>query len=284
MKSLANKLIVYDSNCKVCTSLRDVVLQVTSIPETKVVAYGSMPPNLSDHVEAARIRNGMALIDTKGGETIYGSEGVAYIFSSQYRLVDFLLRSRLFLWLFTFLYRTLAYNRYIIAAPKSRFLCDCFPDKVVRYRIAYILIALFIAIALTALFGISLRDFFPGMTRSEAAMQMLLMAGTGWVAQIFAAKIFMEDKTLDYVGHLCSIMIVGLLILVPWMVFHAFTGIAAVYVPAFSVAISSATMLYLHIGRVRHLGLSQMWTVSWFLFLQLGAAGWIYLYHINKLS
>ena len=81
MKSLANKLIVYDSNCKVCSSLRDVVLRATPIPETKVVAYGSLPPNLSDQVEAARFRNGMALIDTKGGETIYGSEGVAYIFS-----------------------------------------------------------------------------------------------------------------------------------------------------------------------------------------------------------
>src|SRR5690606_32427415 len=118
----------------------------------------------------------------------------------------------------------------------------CFPDKVVRYRIAYILIAMSIAIALTALFGISLRDFFPGMTRSEAAMQMLLMAGTGWAAQFFAAKLFLRDKALDYVGHLCSIMIVGLLILVPWMLFHAFTSISAAYVPALNVAISSATM------------------------------------------
>src|SRR5690606_17646549 len=117
IKSLAYTRIVYDSNCKVCTSLRDVVLQVTSIPESKVVAYGWLPPSQSNQVDAARFRNGMALIDTKGGETIYGSEGVAFIFSSQYRLVAFLLSSRLFLWLSTFLYRTLAYNRSSIAAP-----------------------------------------------------------------------------------------------------------------------------------------------------------------------
>lgn len=281
MKSLAHKLIIYDSNCKVCSSLRDVVLRLTPIPAAKVVAYKSLPPGLNERVDPAKFRNGMALIDTATGETIYGSHGVAYIFSSQYSLVAFLLRYKLFFQLFTFLYSTLAYNRYIIAAPKSKFLCDCFPDKVVRYRIAYIFITLLTAIVLTALFGISLRNFFPGMTRFDAAVQMLLMAGTGWVVQLLVAKIFPGNKALDYAGHLCSIMIAGLLILVPWMVFQAFTGNTSVYIPVLSVTVSSATMLYLHIRRARHLGLSQLWTVSWFLLLQTGAAGWIFFFHIN---
>lgn len=281
MKSLNHKLIVYDSNCKVCSSLREVVLRMTPISKEKVVAYRSLSSDMSNRVDPVKFRNGMALIDTTGGATIYGPEGVAYIFSSQYKIVDFLLSFQPVFKLFTFLYKTLAYNRYIIATPKSNFLCDCFPDKVVGYRVAFITIAVLVATILTALFGNSLRGLFPGMTGSNAAMQMLLMAGTGWVVLLLFAVAFLGNKALDYVGHLSSIMIAGLLILVPWIMLHAITGVSAVYIPALSVVLSSATMLYLHINRVRHLDISQAWTVSWFILLQTGAAGWIFFFHIN---
>lgn len=281
MKSLKNKLIIYDSNCKVCSSLRDVVLRLTPIPGEQVIAYKSLSPELSARVDPGRFKNGMALVDTAGGTTIYGEKGVAHIFSSQYRLVGFLLKFKAVFMLFSFLYKTLAYNRYIIAAPKSRFLCDCFPDRVVQYRIWYILITLLVSIALTALFGISLRGFFPNLTAPHAALQMLLIAGTGWVAQMLLATTILRDKALDYTGHLGSIMVAGLLILVPWMLFQAVTGALNPYLPAVSVVISSACMLYLHFHRVRHLGLSQGWTISWFLLLQAGAIGWIVFFHIN---
>ena len=155
MKSLEHKLIIYDSNCKVCSSLRDVVLKLTSIPDTKVMAFRDLTPNLSQHVDPNRFRNGMAVMDLTGEKTIYGPEGVAHIFSSQYRLVDFLLRFKPFFSLFAFFYKVLAYNRYIIASPKSKFICDCLPDRVVNFRLSYIIIALTISITLTGLFGIS---------------------------------------------------------------------------------------------------------------------------------
>jgi hypothetical protein len=151
----------------------------------------------------------------------------------------------------------------------------------VKYRISYIVITLLISIFLTAIFGISLRKLFTGIAASEAAMQMLLMAGTGWVLQIGLAIIVLRDRSLDYIGHLGSIMVVGLLILVPSMLFYAITGILTPYVPALSVIASSAYMLYLHIARIRYLELSQRWTVSWFLFLQSTALFWIYLFHLR---
>lgn len=282
MKSLDKKLIIYDSNCKVCSSLREVVLRLTPIPGEQVIAYRSLSPALSCRVDPGRFRNGMALVDTAGGKTIYGEEGVAYIFSSQYKLVDFLLNFKAVFVLFSFMYKTLAYNRYIIAAPKSRFLCDCFPDRVVQYRIWYIVISVIVSIMLTAMFGISLRAFFSNLTAPQAVLQMLLIAGTGWVGQLLLAAIFLRDKVLDYTGHLGSIMVAGLLILVPWMLFYAVTGVLNPYLPAVSVFISSACMLYLHFHRVRHLGLSQVWTMSWFLLLQSGAVDWIVFFHINQ--
>jgi predicted DCC family thiol-disulfide oxidoreductase YuxK len=281
MKSLNSKLIVYDSNCKVCSSLRDVVLKLTSIPEVKIKAYKDLAPELSAHVDPEKFKNVMALIDTSDGKTIYGAEGVAYIFSSQYKVIDFSLRFKPIFKLFNFLYKISAYNRYIIATPKSKFKCDCFPDRVVKYRISYIVMTLLISVFLTGMFGISFRNFFDGMSTLEASKQMLLMAGTGWVLQILLAITILKDKALDYIGHLGSIMVAGLLILVPWMLFYAVSGILDPYLPALSVIISSACMLYLHINRVRYLELSQGWTVSWFLLLQSTALFWIYFFHIK---
>jgi hypothetical protein len=281
MKTLENKLIIYDSNCKVCSSMRDVILRVTPIKENKIKAFKDLSSDLSPKVDPEKFRNEMALIDTAGAKTIYGAEGVAYIFSSQYKVVDFLLKFKPLFLLFEFLYKVQAYNRYIIATPKSNFHCDCFPEKVLPYRLAYIVLTVASAVFLTILFGVSLRKHFDTMSAQEAGMQMLLMAGTGWVLQIIAATIFLKDKALDYVGHLGSIMVVGLLILVPGILFYFFTGILSIYIPIVSVLISSLTMLYLHIHRTRHLEVSQWWTFSWFFFLQSTAFGWVYYFHLK---
>lgn len=280
MKSLRTKLIIYDSNCKVCSSLRDLILRLTPIPEAKVKAYRELPPDLSARVNPDRFRNVMALIDTGEAETLYGAEGIAYIFSTQYRLLDWLFRFKPFFSLFNFVYKTQAYNRYIIATPKSQFKCDCFPDRVVRYRLSYIFLTWLVAILLTSAFGISLRHFFNDVSPAEAAFHMLLIAGSGWVVQMVAAVFMLGRKALDYVGHLGSIMVVGLLILVPWMLFYAATGVLIPWLPAVSVTMSSAVMLYLHVHRVRYLELSQRWTVSWFLALQAGALFWIYVFYL----
>lgn len=282
MKSLNNKLIVYDSNCKVCSSLKAVVLKFTSIPEAKIIAYKDVSPDLSHNVDADKFKNVMALIDTSGGDTIYGAEGVAYIFSSQYKVVDLLLRFGPIFRLFDFFYKTQAYNRYIIATPKSKFKCDCFPDRIVKYSVSYIVMTLLISIFLTAMFGISLRHFFTGISPSDAAGQMLLIAGTGWLVQIVLALAMMKEKALDYIGHLGSIMVTGLLILTPWMLFYFTSATLIPYIPAVSVLMSSAYMLYLHIQRIRYLELAQTWTISWFLLLQSAALFWIFLFHLKN--
>lgn len=282
MKSLENKLIIYDSNCKVCTSFRDAILKVTSIPESAVVAYKDLPEHINQHVDADRFKNEMALVDPVNGKTIYGAEGVAYIFSTQSNLINFLFQFKPVMQLFNFFYKVQANNRYILATPKSKFKCDCLPDRVVKYRVSYILMTVTLSILLTMLFGISLASLFSDLTTANAAIQMLLMAGTGWVLQIMLAIAILKEKALDYIGHLGSIMVVGLLILIPSMIVSSL-GIQTIWIPALSVAFSSGYMLYLHICRTKYMELSQRWTVSWFLLLQTTALFWIYIFHLNNI-
>lgn len=261
--------------------MKEVILALTSIPGEKIIAYKNLTHELSGKVDPSKFKNEMALIDLNNHPTLYGAEGVSYIFSSQYKPIDILLRRKLLFQVFKFIYRLQAYNRYIIATPKSNFQCDCFPDKMVSFRLSYIALTIGISVLLTVLFGISLKDFFYGMDLRTAGLQMLLMAGTGWILQIGAAWLLLKDKALDYIGHLGSIMVAGLLVIVPWMLFKWLTGIDLSYFPAGSVVVSSFTMLQMHIHRVKYLALSQAWTLSWFLFLQLGAVGWIYFFHFK---
>ncbi|HXA01328.1 MAG TPA: hypothetical protein VNW99_05025, partial [Cytophagaceae bacterium] len=208
MSNLDNKLIIYDSNCKVCSFMKDLLLAVTSIPDNKIVAFNKLDAALKTKLDAERFRNEMALIDTGNEPTLYGPYGVAYIFGSKSQIINALLSVKPLFSIFYFLYRVLAYNRYIVAVPKNYFQCDCYPDNIAKYRISYVIITIFTSVVLTFLFGISLKDFFPGMSYEKAAIEMLLIAGSGWVLQIILSLVLLKNNALEYIGHLGSIMVV----------------------------------------------------------------------------
>ncbi|WP_114783560.1 DCC1-like thiol-disulfide oxidoreductase family protein [Botryobacter ruber] len=278
---MENKLIIYDGNCKVCVGLRDLMLVLGLVEQQECLAYQQLKPGLKAHVNPDRFRNEMALIDTGGGETLYGAEGVSFIFSEKLKLLKPLFRFKLFFRLFRFLYKTLAYNRYAIATPKAPAIaCDCYPEAATKYRFAYIALAIAFSVLLTALFGISVHEVLQAGPFA-AAVQMLLMAGTGWVIQLMAAALLLErQQALEYAGHLGTIMVAGLLVLVPAMSFYFIGGILFYPLPVLSVLCSSGLMLYLHHHRVQYLGLSQRWTVQWFFLLQVTALLWLLYFHL----
>jgi hypothetical protein len=280
-ESLDNKLIIYDSNCKMCTAMKNTLVIIAPYISKQVVAFRDLNLDYSVKVDPERFRNEMALIDKGQAETRYGADGIGFIFGTKSGLFRWLFSQSWFKSLFTFLYKTLASNRYIIALPKSNFQCDCHPVNVFKYRLAYIIITILISVLLTALFGISLKSFFPFMTYGKAALEMLLIAGSGWVLQIGFASLILKKNALDYIGHLGSIMVVGLSILIPSIFALVAFQINLFWIPAVSVLISSATMFYLHIHRVKALNLSTFWNFSWFIFLQSTALFWIYQFHLN---
>jgi hypothetical protein len=278
---MKNKLIIYDGNCKVCVGLRDLMLALGLVAPQECVAYRSLAPQLQQQVSPERFRNEMALIDTSGGATLYGAEGVSFVFADKIKLLQHLFRFRPFFLLFRLLYQTLAFNRYVVATPKTPAItCDCYPERATRYRLAYIFIAFLLSVFLTALFGVSVHQAL-GAGAAGGAAELLLMAGTGWgVQMIIAALSLPRQQLLDYVGHLGTIMVVGLLVLVPSMAFYFVTGLLFWPLPALSVLCSSGLMLYLHYHRAKYLGLSQRWTAQWFLLLQVTAVLWLLYFHL----
>lgn len=278
---MENKLIIYDSNCTVCVGLRDMMLILGLVEQKECMAFVALDAQLKQKVSPERFRNEMALIDTRGGETLYGADGVSFVFTDKVRLLRPLFRFKPFFWLFRFLYKTLAFNRYVVAPPKQPAIaCNCYPETATTFRISFITITVLTAVCLTALFGVSVHEAL-GVAPLAAAWQLLLIAGTGWVIKIMLAAFILErQQALDYVGHLGTIMVAGLLVLVPSIVFYFLSDILFYPLPILSVICSSGLMAYLHYHRVIYLGLSQRWTLQWFLLLQVTAILWLLYFHL----
>jgi predicted DCC family thiol-disulfide oxidoreductase YuxK len=277
---MEDKLIVYDGNCGLCTSLHALMLQLAVITSGETSPYQQLQPKLKELINADRFRNEMALIDRSGGNTLYGAEGVAYILSAKSPFIRALFSIGFVITMFRYFYKFIAYNRYLIA-PSSKALisCDCYPKAPLFYRLLYIVFTLLISVSLTAWFGITLRHYV-GVSATQAALQMLLMAGTGWVLLIaYAFARFSFTDALAYTGHLGTIMVAGLLVLLPSIFLSSVLQIQYLTLPLLSVMCSSSIMLYFHHKRVQHLNLSKSWNVLWFTSLQLGAISWVLFFY-----
>lgn len=274
MKTLEHKLIVYDSSCRVCTSLRSIILLITSIPAGKTIAYRALPADLQKKVDLNRFRNEMALIDTTEDTTLYGAEGVMIIFNACWSWFRILMRFSVFRFLFRHFYKTIAFNRYVIAPPDVLISCDCYPEINVRYRTGYVAVCIAGAVFITALFGASLSDLYdtPSVT---GAGHMLLIAGTGWLFQLFIAFFTGGRQFVDYAGHWATIMFAGVLPLLISILTLPLIDAPSVVLPCISVGISFPLMLYMHIRRSQFIGISQWLTVAWVISLAGTALFWI---------
>jgi hypothetical protein len=103
---------------------------------------------------------------------------------------------------------------------------------------------------------------------------MLLIAGTGWLLTLAWARLGLGNW-LEYATHLGSVMLRGVLVLVPFIVWEYLTDIQHFAIPAISVGISSVYMFRQHQVRRRYLHLASAWQWRWFWGLQLTAGMWL---------
>jgi hypothetical protein len=280
MKSLPNKAIIYDDQCPACQLYTSgfvkwgLVEQQNRIPFTQITHSETV-----SQLDLQRAKHHIPLIDLKGGETLYGLDALVFLLNQKIPFLKALLSIKPVYSFFSGFYNIISYNRRIIIpaySPASGF--DCSPDFSLRYRIYFIALAVAIASIITYGFGASL-SHFPGSV--IGGLDMLLMAGTGWVVQILVALcvpvLFQPRQRINYIAHLGVIMVIGVLILLPGMCLNAFTAYQYPVIPVISVLLSSGPMLWQHISRVRHLRLNQIWTIGWFLILQLTAAFWLWM-------
>ncbi len=281
METLANKWIIYDGNCGLCLNSKKWLTRLGIIPESKCLNYHLLEEDLSGKIDPEHFRYEMALVDDTSDKTLYGLEGILEVFGARVSFVKGIKPGSFLFGILNFLYHTISYNRYFLFPRKSRFACECDPPFVRKYFLRWMVMGLLLAMMISALFGAAVAGLFEKSV-PEMAGQMLLIVGTGWGLQLLLSGLWMtRDQRRDYWRHLVLIMVAGVLILLPGMLFFWLPDTAFATVAIVSVVASSTVMSLMHFRRIRHMGLSQAWTISWFMCLQVFAI-W-FSFHFNLL-
>jgi predicted DCC family thiol-disulfide oxidoreductase YuxK len=271
MDALSNKWIIYDGNCGLCLNSKRLLTRLQIIPENKCLNYHLLEPGLSEKIDLSRFRYEMALVDEQSDGTLYGLEGILQIFGQKVGLLKRIGPGSVIFRMLDYVYHAISYNRYFIFPRRSRFACDCEPAFSMKYFVRWIVLGLLIASVVSALFGAAMAPVFDKAPLVMAA-QMLVIVGTGWASQLLlSALLLSREKVYDYWRHLVLIMVVGVLILIPCLLLCWLPVMPLSIVAMVSVLSSSLVMSRMHFQRVRYLGLSQGWTLLWFLGLQAAA-------------
>ena len=266
MKTMQQKAIIYDNTCPMCQAYTKAFVKYGFLGQQNRIAFTELKDQpFIAQMDLQRSKHEIPLVDLSNGETIYGLDALLFILSEKWPLTGKVIRIKPLYWFFKRLYATVSYNRRIIvASQKQETLFDCAPDFNLKYRRVFILFAVVFSSLITIWFGASMAHY---LHTNGAVGKMLLIVGSGWALQFILASLFMKQKTIDYFGHLATIMLMGVLLLIPGVVLSAFTRYQYELIPVASVCISGGMMLWQHIKRIGYMQLSQRWTFLWFLTL-----------------
>lgn len=131
------QLLVFDGYCRVCINLIKLINITGLFPADKCISYYKLSPELKSLIDEDRFKNEMAFLDLSDG-VLYGPYGIKKAICSNTGFLNAIIKIPFVFSIFIFLYKVIAYNRYVILLPKEAALeCDCGPDKEKKYRNYY---------------------------------------------------------------------------------------------------------------------------------------------------
>lgn len=149
MKTLSNKIIIYDDVCPLCKAYTNGFVNLGWLLPDHRIGFSAAPKELLEHIDLDRARHEIPLYDTQTKETLYGKEALFFILGEELPILKPLFRMRLFRFLIAGLYQIITYNRRIIAGSKAPTIgFDCAPDFNGFYRWFYISMAFIVGASL----------------------------------------------------------------------------------------------------------------------------------------
>lgn len=215
-----NILVIYDGNCRFCNRLASLARRLSIIPEDQLKDYYDLDESKRELINAERFREEMAVVDPDTKTVSYGVRGILLALS--YRFAFFHPDKIKPGPVFTFIYRLIALNRYVIMPPPAGIRCDCEPDLHKGYRTGYLIICIVIALLFQALFfNVSGYGF---------DLNLLILVVTGWMVPLLFVRLFNGSlRYYEYMGHLASVLFSASAVLIP-LILLMIAGIPVSYI------------------------------------------------------
>ncbi len=171
--TVENKRIFYDDACPMCRIYTAAFVRCgILVPEGRSGFAEASPADLA-RIDAKRARHEIPLLDTAGGETLYGMDAWFALLASRFPALAPLFRSGVPGALLTPLYALISYNRRVIVgcppAPLGANGFDPAPDFSLPWRAAYLAVCFAVWLLLTGSVAVKVPALTAGIAAFAAA-------------------------------------------------------------------------------------------------------------------
>lgn len=262
MNTLENHTLLYDTECPLCNFYTASFISAKMLDKKGRVPFNQLKSLKIKSIDAQRATNEIALVNTKTNQVIYGIDSLLKVIGSSFPLVEKIGNFKPIYFLLQKLYSFISYNRKVIipAELKKKEVLVCEPDFNVKYRL------LFIALSIGITFY-SLRYFSPLIKN----LPSLSLTGEFLLAMgliVFQSLFFVGKSvktTINYLGNLMTVSLVGCLGLIQIIVLNAI-----ITLPQFIVLSSFfgivGVMFFEHKRRLKLLELPSYLSYTWILY------------------
>lgn len=275
----AKKILLYDAECPLCEAYSSAFIKAGLLGADERRTFSSLGGDaFMGRVDSARQGNEIPLVDVNGGATIYGVDALLHLLGRRWPLVQRVFGNGAMRWLAGRMYAFISDNRRIILARRYATLAhNCAPQFRLQSRVRFIVFCVCVAVLITTALGAGLAHAL-GQQTTHTVLAALLACGAGWILQMTAALASLRRSVWDYWGHLAMLQLLGVLVLLPGIVWLFAAPASGLFAIAACISASSSIMLRGHIRRAALLGLSLRWTVLWAALLLSTAASTTYFY------
>lgn len=195
---LKNNVIIYDHECPMCAVYTGAFLKFGLLDADGRYKYADLDQfPAKSLIDKDRARHEIALIDTEKQQVRYGLDSLFYILAQRFPIFTLLFKQKWFMLVMKQLYYFVSYNRKIIAPSSRQDAASCIPDFHLKYRLSYIMVALY-AVAAFAIYS----DIF-------------LLFWAYWTVQVVVGILVFKEKSITYLGHQVTILIIACLLMIP---------------------------------------------------------------------
>lgn len=257
---ITNKKLLIDQDCPMCGFYGAAFTKMGLIDTCTLHPYQTADMAVRQKVDMDRARNAIAFHGEAG--TVYGIDAFIEIISQGNTLAKRVLNLFVIYYPLLALYNLISYNRKLIYPVASATGNTCIPEVNLTYRWIYILlVAVFTGLVLN-IFGSRVMEGF-GLFHYPYLEWIICFGQILW--QGAAVLLMRRDKTMDYLGNMSSVsliggIMVGLILLAGMMV----TIGPWPYLGLFAMMVTF--MLTEHLRRCSLLNLPLTLTASWVLF------------------
>ncbi|WP_265426960.1 DCC1-like thiol-disulfide oxidoreductase family protein [Chryseobacterium sp. YIM B08800] len=256
MKTLQNHTLIYDNECPMCNIYSKGFIKSGMLDESGREDFTELSFKNKNLIDFNRAKNEIALVDHNKNKVIYGLDSLLLIIGNSFPTLEKVARIQPLYWFFKKLYSFVSYNRKQIIPSKNDTENSCVPDFNLKYRLIYIgFVVLFSGLVLgifSSKLGLNLNQNF--------ARELIICLGQ-IVWQTLFLRMYLKEKTWDYLGNMMTVSLIGTLLLVPVSFINLSSVFNLVY---FGIVVF--IMFLEHIRRCRILKLNLLPTISWMLF------------------